>query len=73
MVESTRGVSFHPIRSLGGLPRDVLLILSASMFVLMDFNAFGTRLQFLWVMFFMVVLCCKNQLKRISNSNDKLN
>ena len=42
-VESTRGVSFHPI--VRGSPRDFFLIFSATMFVLMGFNAFGTRLQ----------------------------
>ena len=35
----------------GGLPRYFFLILSVSMVVLMDFNAFGTRLQSLWIMF----------------------
>ena len=32
--------------------RDFVLIFSASMFVLMGFNMFGTRLQSLWIMFF---------------------
>ena len=40
------------ILSLGGLPRYFFsLILSVSMVVLMGFNAFGTRLQSLWIMF----------------------
>ena len=35
-------------------PRDFVLIFSASMFVLMGFNMFGTRLQSLWIMFFLL-------------------
>ena len=39
--------------SLGGLPRFFFLILIDSKDVLMGFNAFGTRLQSLWIMFFL--------------------
>ena len=41
----------HSTLSLGVSPIFVL-ILSVSMVVLMGFNAFGTRLQSLWIMFF---------------------
>ena len=37
---------------LKGSPPIFFLILSVSMVVLMDFNALGTRLQSLWIMFF---------------------
>ena len=44
----------HSTLSLGGLPRYIyfFLILSVSMAVFNGFNAFGTRLQSLWIMFF---------------------
>ena len=41
----------HSTLSLGVSP-DIFLILRISMVVLMGFNAFGTRLQSLWIMFF---------------------
>ena len=55
-VESTRGASFLPIvRALPPPPpRDFVLIFSASMFVLMGFYMLGTRLQSLWIMFFLL-------------------
>ena len=45
-VESTRGVSFHPIVRAPPTPRDFVLIFSASMFI---FNGFGPRLQSIWI------------------------
>ena len=54
-AEGTKGwrarMGNHSTLSLGGLPRYFFLILSVSTVVLMDFNAFGTRLQSLWIMF----------------------
>ena len=55
--EHRRGVLFHPI--VRGSPppppaKIFFIILSASMLVLMGFNAFGTRLQSLWIMFFLL-------------------
>ena len=42
----------HSTLSLGS-PPIFFLILSVSMVVLMGFNAFGTTLQSLWIMFFL--------------------
>ena len=41
----------HCTLSLGVSPDIFFLILRISMVVLMGFNAFGTRLQSLWIMF----------------------
>ena len=41
----------HSTLSLGVSPDIFFLILSVSMAVLMEFIAFGTRLQALWIMF----------------------
>ena len=46
---------YHSILELGGLPRDFFLIFSTSIFVLMGFDAFGTKLQSLSVMFFFLL------------------
>ena len=45
-------MGYHSTLSLGVSPDIFFLILSVSMVVLMGFNAFGTRLQSLWIMFF---------------------
>ena len=42
----------HSTLSLGVSPDIFFLIFSVSMVVLMGFNAFGTKLQSLWIMFF---------------------
>ena len=47
-------MGYHSTISLGGFPRYFFfLILTVSMAVLMDFNAFGTTLQSLWIMLFL--------------------
>ena len=54
-AEGTKGwrarMGNHSYLSLGVSP-DIFFILSLSMVVLMGFNAFWTRLQSLWIMFF---------------------
>ena len=48
--EHERGI--NPPYRLGVSPEIFFLLYSASNFVLIGFNAFGTRLQSLWMMFF---------------------
>ena len=52
-VESRRGVSFHPIVR-GSPPRFVYNFEPLLCSFLMGFNASGTRLQSLWILFFFV-------------------